>query len=184
MSRVMGGYAIVYAFFVDKTMFSVEPGSFSLFKTFFYFVIMMSGGIIRIKKYNMKKNINIQKYRFFLLIIMLLSFLLWCSVWGTVNILHRAYNLQFLVHVSVYIFTMAILLFARTYNGDARKNKWLDLISDSTLEIYFVQITFYEYFLSWTFPINVVLFYLIVFSGGITFHIAEKYLEYRIKSIS
>lgn len=162
------GYIFGYIFFVDKTLFSVEPNGFGFFKAYFYLGIMLVGGILKLDNdYIIEKSKN--KKGIFVAV-MVLSFIFWAVTWGSINIMHIAYRLQFFVHIWVCCFVIAFFLLIEV--SDVQRysdSKIIKLISESTLEIYLIQVTFKKYVMIFGFPINFIFFMVLAFGGGIFF---------------
>lgn len=170
----IAAYAFIYVFFVDKTRFSVEPGGFAFFKAYFYLGIMLVGGLLKLDNDCITEKVKNKKK--ILAVIMAAAFIFWGGVWVCNNVMHVAYNLQFFVHVWVMCFVVAFFLFIKESDVQRWSNaKVVRLISESVLEIYLVQVTFPKhvifpkYVMIAGFPVNVMLFMILAFGGGILF---------------
>ncbi len=178
MMIYFAGYMIFYIFGVDKTRFSIELGGFCFFKAYFYLGIMLTGGILRFNYDDIKEKVRNRKRT--LCCTMALMFLLWAVTWGSINIMHIAFSIQFLVHIWVAGFVIALFCLTESCMEQRQSiSKLTDLISESVLEIYLVQMTFKKYVMSFEFPINFVLFILLAFGGGIFFCRLKKSLFLR-----
>lgn len=176
------GYAILYTFFLNIHIFSVELEGFAFFKIYFYFGIFILGGLLNIKKdkiYALLYGNNIKMLAF-----MTLSIISWLFIYGNILVFKKFYEIQFLIHVSVFCFTSTLMLWT-IINSDNidklfNKNKIckciINTLAESTLEIYLIQVTFVEYIEKFSFPINFILFLLCAFGGGIIYHYVISFL--------
>lgn len=178
-------YVALYAFFVDKSGFHIEPEGFFWFKVYFYFGVFLIGGFIRIKETEIRWILNRNDKISVITLSMLFfsSVLLWGIVYGLVTILHKAFGIQWLIHVSVFVFSTAVLLLALLFaeKFSMPKGIWkilVNLVSDSTLEIYLIQVTFLPFILTFVFPLNWLLFFLMAFMGGTLFHLILSSKQY------
>ena len=106
---------------------------------------------------------------------MIVSFGCWGVLYTFLLVLHKLYSVQFLVQMLVGLFTVAIFLICNilkesfTISSDIF-NTLVNRISDSTLEIYLVQVTFIKCAFGFPFPINWIIFWMIALIGGSLLH--------------
>lgn len=84
-----------------------------------------------------------------------------------------ALSFQFLIHVGSLGFGVSAIILCMFFLQKAsflHMHKILTLLSDSTLEVYLVQVTFRRLFIQMPFPISLILFFFMAFGGGILLH--------------
>lgn len=162
-------YVVLYATVLDVSKFSVELGGFSLFKVYFYFGAMLVGGLLRKKKGAIQIFLNKNPWIKSVLVGgMLLSFVGWISEYMAITVFDTAYQLQFLIHFFVLIFTTTIVILAWCY--EVKPRCIIANIANSTLEIYLVQITYFSFHVKVGFPYNWLLFWGVAILGGLGVH--------------
>ena len=179
-------YLIWYIFGIDKSTFSVELEGFAPFKVFFYFGIFVAGGWIRANKLRIKNYFKLKYIKSILIFCLMASFVAWVVVYAAIMVFAKAYSIQFLVHVAVFSFTVALMILAIFYEDILKEkqcNKCCSIIADSTLEIYLVQVTFQQSIETIFFPLSWVLIISISLIGGITYHIILKILYERMRKV-
>ena len=158
------GYNILYYFVLNKSIFSVELEGFSWFKVYFYFSVFLAGGIIRLlfeKDFLIKDN---KKHvSIFLSAVIVLSILLWTGIYGLISVFGIGLKFQNLIHAAVFIFAVAMLIFAYINKdhicvNNQKLHELITWVAKSTLEIYVVQIWLKEYLVNFVFPINWIMF--------------------------
>ena len=170
------GYMILYTFFLDIHTFSVELEGFSFFKVYFYFGIFILGGLLNLKKEKIYVLLNGRNKSIFFL--MILSIISWVCIYGSILILKKFYEFQFLIHVSVFCFAFTLILYVildsnkidRLFNRNQICKYIINTLSESTLEIYLIQVTFIGFIESLPFPVNFMVFLLCAFGVGIIYH--------------
>ena len=114
-----------------------------------------------------------------IILLCLFSILCWICIYFLTMILKKGYGIQFLIQSSILVFSGSLMLLSLLYeklinNISSRINskikRIISLISESTLEIYLIQVTFNEIAVEYRFPINAILFWCIAFGGGIIYH--------------
>lgn len=160
------GYIILYICVLDTSVFAVELGGFAPFKVYFYFGIMLIGGIIRKKSMQIREKMYKKKrtlvITFFIIIV---AFIGWTMEYAAVTVMNTAFEFQFLIHMFVFIFAITFIIFI--WNVQLRENRIVTCIANSTLEIYLVQITFLKITSKPFFPINWILFWCVAIGGGV-----------------
>lgn len=189
MMYVYGGILIIYmyayCFVLDTKQFVIEREGFSPIKVFFYFSIFLTGGVIQKRLCLVKKIRNPIRTRNIVFMIIIVSGIIWASVYGLITIFNIGLNLQFLIHVSIFIFSVCILEFAIIEESIigfrtslSRKLKTIvSIIADSTLEIYLVQVTFGKIIEKINFPFSLLIFLVVAFAGGIFLNRTIKKIE-------
>lgn len=176
-------YFFFYAFLLDKSMFCVELEGFSLFKVYFYIGVFLAGGYLGKLSHYLKgiKDNQKRKYTKCLGLIGILAVLGWGMIYMFITIFERAYIMQFLIHGFVFIFCVCVICSAimnsdkiRLWEGGVCKS--ILIVSESTLEIYLIQVTFWYWVIRYGFPLNEFLFWSIALGGGILFHMFCKKL--------
>lgn len=168
---------------IYRNEFWVELGGFAPFKVYYYLGIFIVGGYIRLYV----EKICLKKYNKFLLIVLISSVAGWVVTYFIVTVLQVLYWIQIFIHIFVMLFCVSILLLVIIYSEKIKIysnhiDRCLSLISDSTLEIYYVQVTFIQYCLVLPFPVNMIVFWSTAFIGGILFHyIVEKISKTNLK---
>lgn len=151
---------------------------------YFYFGMMLLGKILK----DNREHIVACKTKWPLLIrinflLCLASVLLWATTYACIFVFNKGYEVQFLINVGVFGFVAT----AVTLSWDQywREVKAVFMVADSTLEIYLVQILAVSVItaLNLSFPFNLLLFFVIAFTGGIVFHflLGKVYLFFRNK---
>lgn len=179
-------YLAWYIFGIDKSTFSVELEGFAPFKVFFYFGIFIAGGWIRVNTLCIKKYLKLKYVKSIFILCLIVSFVAWGAVYGTIMVFDRAYSIQFFIHVAVFGFTISLMLLAILYEEKLNKkpcSKSCSVIADSTLEIYLVQVTFQQSIEAVIFPLSWILFILVSLIGGITYHIILQIISERMRKI-
>lgn len=181
-------YCFFYIFMLDKSSFSVELEGFSLFKVYFYIGIFLTGGYLSKISGQLKKIGDNQKKRYTkgLCLIGILAILGWGMLYMLIIVFERAYSVQFLIHVFVFIFCLSIMCIAiinsdKIILGPGRVCKAVSAISESTLEIYLIQVTFLYRIVQMGFPINEITFWSIALGGGILFHLFNQKILFFLK---
>lgn len=152
------GYFVLYIFAVDKQAFSVELEGFSLFKVYFYFGIFVCGGLLRVYSSRIKEFCN-RKVLLILIVMGGLSILLWCVEYALIMIWNMAFEFQCLIQASVFIFSVVAVMIGICFEHrieipKGMKGHVIKVLSDCTLEIYLVQVTFKDYIVGLPFPCN------------------------------
>ena len=177
------GYALIYAFLVDKTVFSVEPEGFAPFKVYFYFGVMLAGGLLRRMTDANKTADSPKRLRAVSLLCAAAAFALWTVVYALITLKGMGLSVQFLIHVGVMAFSVAMFVFAGTFTDfrlpDSRAGRVLRIAAASTLEIYLVQVTIQPYMSAMPFPLNWAAFFISAFAGGMLLHQAVDALSAR-----
>lgn len=187
LSGYVAGYFLLYWLFVDKTKFSIETEGFVPFKVYFYFGIFLVGGLIRLCKEDKPELAEKwRNHRLQYAIAVVISGAVWCAEYALVTVLNTAYVLQFVIHISVFMFAVMILLLGITLNQKLRMpkgicGKSIQIIADSTLEIYLVQITILPKVLHYSFPVNWLLFVVLSIGGGVLMHVAAGWISHYLQ---
>ena len=111
------------------------------------------------------------------------SFVIWGVVYTLVTVMSMAYRIQIFIHISVLIFSIALLYIGVLLEDEIiatnskNINSLISLIADSTWEIYLVQVTFSEIASFFSFPANWLMFWSMAIGGGILFRKLEKILK-------
>lgn len=170
------GYILLYTLFVDKSVFSIELEGFSPIKVYFYLGIFLAGGTYRLwleqKSHTQRSN---KRYMIYMESIVVLSCLLWCAEYALMMVMDRAYEYQFLIHLSIYVFSITVLVIMINPNGTILiphniVGEVIREIANATLEIYLVQVTFQEYLPKVAFPLNWIQFVSFSLLAGIVVH--------------
>ncbi|MBQ9900814.1 MAG: acyltransferase family protein [Clostridia bacterium] len=170
------GYVLLYTFCIDKSQFCMEPEGFSWFKVYFYFGIMLTGGILKkIGQPEMKPETIRKKLFLPLVILIMIAGITWAAEYWMIFIKGTGYGIQFFIHLSVYVFTVSVfLLFLSCENlidpNNAFFRKCVTPVAQSTLEIYLVQVSLIFIVLGFAFPVNWLMFVLISIGGGLLLH--------------
>ncbi|MDD6328378.1 MAG: acyltransferase family protein [Lachnospiraceae bacterium] len=170
-------YFIIYFTVLDITSFSVELADFSNFKVFFYFGIMLMGGIVR------KSNDKLFGKRLSMIYSILGLFgamLLWGIEYVCVMILKKGFAFQFVIQFSILVFSFCclyIVLQSSELKNILNRvikhkilNKLIYWISSATLEVYIVQMTFMRIIWRNSFGVAFVLHWCISLIGGVLMH--------------
>lgn len=175
------GYILLYLFAVDKNVFGVELEGFSLIKVYFYLGVFLAGGMSRwlLEKYETLLMKNINKVRIGMIVLIVASCIIWVGEYALVMLLKKGYMFQFLIHLSVFVFSVSMLTFAYTFRQFVMPRNWfgkvLTYIASSTLEIYLVQVTIQPCIRYFSFPINWMAFFGLAIGGGVLVHaVIEK----------
>lgn len=178
-------YAALYLVFVDKGSFSIELEGFSPFKVYFYFGVFLLGGYLSLQRKEIQSCYqNSKKIQILLWILLATSIILWCSVYSMILLLQKGYAVQFLIHAAILTFSGAIFFLAILYSSkislsQGAFNRVMNVIADSTLEIYLVQVTFKSVVTGVSFPANWIVFFSIAFGGGIILHVLLEKLFFK-----
>lgn len=190
------GYAFLYLCLLsmDKVSLFVEKEGFAFFKVYFYFAPMLMGGIIAHFAHRETGRIFETEVRCILERpeILVLGALVGLSVWGfeyICTILNKsALKLQFLINLGNLIF--CVCLFCAMRAGFSRNNveklgrsRSVKILSTCTLEIYLVQILIKSFFLSFDFPINAFLYFMLSIGLGVMLHYAFNRIPIRAKKL-
>lgn len=169
------GYFALYVTTLDLSSFSVELENFSPFKVYFYFGVMIVGGLLRLFRSNIIDALSgIKHSRLILLLVCGISISLWIFIYGMVLVFNRFYRAQFLIQFSVLLFCISLIIYF--WKIQAKPPVLGMYIANSTLEIYLVQIAFGFYAEKYVFPINWLVFWLIAFLGGC---ILNQFIHFR-----
>lgn len=183
-------YFLIYFIFLDIDKFSIELEGFSPFKVLFYFGPFVSGGIIRLcydKIFDKNKTLFSPK-RFFLVTGIIIGLLIWAMEYVNILIYGKYYHLQFLIHLGIFIFGISLLLFVLDFNYNTfyiskKLGYYIELIGNSTLAIYLIQVSFKPFFLNMDFPTNAILFWIISICGGCLYNFMfQKLINACVKS--
>ena len=177
-------YTVIYVLCVDKTHFVVEQEGFSPFKVLFYCSPFIAGGIIKLDKDHLisKKN----------LLTSIICILLGLGIWGAeyINILFfkKYYEYQFLINLGILLFGLGTLIFVLNIKDKYFINhdkiwKYINIVSDSTLAIYLLQVSFKPLFLRFSFPSNAILFWLFCIIIGCIYNYLFKLLTEALQKI-
>lgn len=167
------GYIVLYIA-MDKSTFFVEKSGFAPFKVYFYFLLMLVGGIIK----HIYLKFEIKKPGIFVLT-GFGGLFIWFIEYYFVRIQNNMLEYQFIINLGITIFGTSVLLWTIAMNNQYSKWKmplYVNLISESTLEIYLVQITFLPLISRILYPISIVCFWGIAICGGIILHIGQNRL--------
>ncbi len=179
------GYAALYMFVLDKTSFCIEGEGFSLFKVYFYFGVMLTGGVIRRILNDAKLIDHVETKRGLFAAGVVLSLVIWAGEYALITIYGKALEAQALIHLAVWAFGICIFLFAFAFRDRQIKSpgmsRCISAISASTLEIYLLQVTIQPHIEKLPFPVNWASFFAGAFFGGILIHMA---VENSISAIS
>lgn len=181
-------YIVSYVFGMDLSTFCVELEGFSLFKVLFYFGPFFSGGIIR-KIINNKNMQNVRKYSKFYFVGGICGILVWAMEYIEILIYNSAYKYQFLIHLGIYIFGINVLLYMLSISDIKIRNEnklWrcVQLIGDSTLSIYLMQVTFKPLCIGIPMPFNFLIFWLMALIGGCIYTMVKEKINKRIEELS
>lgn len=159
------GYIFMYLKYLDLSSFSVEKENFSPFKVYFYFGVMLVGGIIgRYKEYIKIKVNECASLRVLLGGMCVISAVAWATIYAFIVVCNTLYMFQFLIQVSVLVFAVSVILLLMGLEWKVpRIGK---IVADSTLEIYLVQIAFGYISLRTDFPLSWIVFWSIALIGG------------------
>ena len=156
------GYVALYAFLYTKNTFFIELEGFSPIKVYFYFGVMLMGGLLR--QLNEKVCRYVEKMNVFVLLgFILILGVVWVGEYASMFVWNKLYSLQFLIHLSICSFAALIILLGKKLDRYINvQNKLYNLlivpIADATLEIYLIQVTFKALSLYFVFPTNWALF--------------------------
>lgn len=166
-------YILSYFVFLDISRFSVEPEGFAPFKVLFYFGPFVCGGIIRLYRdaYPEKDEASEVKKLFLFAAGGVAGLLIWAVEYMNILVYGKGYRFQFLIHLGIFMFGTCLLLFTLTLKEkyfclNSKAGRAIELIGDSTLAIYLVQVSFKPILSGISFPFNAVLFWVISICGG------------------
>ena len=176
-------YLLWYIINVRRSYLWIEPAGFAPFKVYFYYGVMILGGTLRLyidknglkSKHKKRRVIIFLGFSFF-------SFVIWGVVYTLVTVMSMAYRIQIFIHISVLIFSIALLYIGVLLEDEIiatnskNINSLISLIAD-TWEIYLVQVTFSEIASFFSFPANWLMFWSMAIGGGILFRKLEKILK-------
>lgn len=173
---------------MDLSTFCVELEGFSLFKVLFYFGPFFSGGVIR-KIINNKNMQKVRKYSKFYFVGGICGILVWAMEYIEILIYNSAYKYQFLIHLGIYIFGINVLLYMLSISDIKIRNEnklWrcVQLIGDSTLSIYLMQVTFKPLCIGIPMPFNFLIFWLMALIGGCIYTMVKEKINKRIEELS
>lgn len=174
----ISGYVVLYLSLYEKKFF-VEGAGFAWFKIYAFFGVILLGAAV--KKYKEK----LENISYILLIFgILASGLIWAAEYGAMIFWGKGYELQFIITVSRMLFAFCILLFAIKVDSDKpiklKKNSLINLIADSTLEVYLIQVSTLIWVEKIREPINVFVFWAIAIVGGTILHNLYKLFVSRV----
>lgn len=177
ISLWIAGYIVLYMFAIDRNIFSVELAGFSGFKVYFYFGIFLLGAWMQYM--NESIYIETKKQVIGLMVIIALALLAWAWEYMCVLIFNHC-RYQCILHVCISIFAMGILvLFLKCVpqmitidKMKAHSNimNFILSLSEATLEIYLMQMTFKNMVYQIKSPIKIIVFWIVAFVGGVLFH--------------
>lgn len=179
------GYMFIYFALMDKSVFFVEPEGFAPFKVYYYFGCLVAGGVLKRNRDTICGQLNKnQKWRWCVFFLCVVSLLVWGVEYTAIFVLGRALPLQFLIQVGTFVFATNAIVYS--WGIQWPDSRAVRLISESTLEIYLVQITFLGVAVGIgieRFPLNWLALFTIAFGGGIVFHIIYGIIEQKSKKI-
>lgn len=155
-------YAFLYAIMYTKDSFFIELEGFSFFKVYFYFGVMLLGGLLRLMNERIDRFVE-RANTFILLSLVLASTIIWVCEYACMFVFHKMFLFQCVIHVSIFSFSAFIILLAKKMDRyiDDKKKSYICLISpiaECTLEVYLVQVTFKSVAMFFVFPVNWLLF--------------------------
>lgn len=173
------GYLLLYLLVVERHTFSIELEGFSPFKVYFYFSVFLCGGLIRLCSEVIEHWSSNRKV--LCTAIIAFSCLVWCGEYAVMMVAHSAYGLQFLIHLSVLVFSVAMVALGLGLEVRFPRPKGIfgnivTVLSDSTLEIYLVQVTIQHYAEQLPFPINWGIFWGVSILMGMGLHRGSTWL--------
>ena len=174
------GYALLYVFTVDKSVFSVELAGFHPFKVYFYFGTFLFGGIFRklLLEGDFDGKRRNGRARLAAIPVMLLGAGIWAITYYFVTVREMFLSLQFLIHVGTMLVLMGVMHFTNTFRDltlpEGKFASLIRVVAGSTLEIYLLQVTVVHSIEILPFPVNAILFFTIAFVGGTLFAILWK----------
>ena len=179
------GYFAMYMLFVDRSTFSVELEGFSPFKVYFYFGVFVAGGIVRLYKPADQPHRTDRGYVLACLAAIVASGIVWCGEYALVMVFNTGFNFQFLIHMSVFAFAVAIILLgialdAKLKLPGGKVGALIKKIADSTLEIYLIQVTAQPFLPEMAFPLNWIVFVGLSLCGGIALNAGYSFVTKRI----
>ncbi|MBR5648305.1 acyltransferase family protein [Pseudobutyrivibrio sp.] len=162
----------------DKDTFFVELGGLSFFKVYFYFIIMLMGGLV-------KRTIDKIKYPNPAWCVLTggFGFIIWFFEYYNIKVLNRYFEWQFLIHFGMTIFGISVLVWALSINekySDWTIPKIINLIASSTLEIYLVQITVIPVLNKLKYPLAIIVFWVVALFGGVLLHYLYDKILYKV----
>lgn len=165
-------YFIAYIFFKDISYWSIEDSGY--FKFIFYFDVMLFGYMIKINFKKINKIAN--QYRGINIIGSIISLLCFVLLKVTMIKIPKLFYIQFLVQVITLLFSIFVFMTAVSLENillgqiDNVFGKMLSYIADSTLEIYLVNYVVANWAKCFSFPINVILAFVLIFGVGTSMH--------------
>lgn len=177
----IAGYFALYFLFVDRSTFSVELEGFSPFKVYFYFGVFLAGGILRLYRPVDQPHRTDRKYILTCLAAVIAAGIVWCGEYALVMVLGTGLDFQFLIHLGVFVFAVAILLLGIALDSkiklpDGKIGALIKTVADSTLEIYLIQVTVQPFLPEMAFPLNWILFVGISLGGGIALNTGYSFV--------
>lgn len=179
-------YFVGYVFWINTDIFSVELEGFAPFKVFFYFGILLLGGYIRLSQDLIIEKIRQSRKKIivFSTVIICTSLICWAMIYAAIMLFNKMLKLQCLIHISVYTFAIGMLILSIILVEEMNLDcyipdtvyRGIDMIANSTLEIYLIQVTFKNLAIKFVFPFNLLLFWYIAFGGGILYHRFIKFV--------
>ncbi|PHU34540.1 acyltransferase family protein [Pseudobutyrivibrio ruminis] len=131
-------YIVLYIH-ADRRTFFVEGQGFSAFKVYSFFIVMCTGALLKRFECDMKK-LNPWLYVAFVIA----SVSIWALEYGNMIFRNSGYEYQFFITISRMMIVIAMIGFMCSLDKKKelrlRENGIVNLIADSTLEIYLVQI--------------------------------------------
>lgn len=163
------GFILYYCLIYRDGMFFVEPAGWDMFKVYSGFGTFLLGGIAR------KKIVWLKERQGGLFITGIgISFILWFLGYALLVFKGIGYEVQFIIPVSRWIFAICVVGLAVCWNEkypvSLKKKGIINIIANSTLEIYLVQIIVKNYMVMLNFPYNTFGFWISSIAGGIGIH--------------
>lgn len=157
------GYVILYLAAVNRQIFSVELEGFSPFKVYFYFSVFVCGGLLHVYS-DQIKACRSRKMLVALFVAGGLSLVIWCMEYALIMIWNKALTLQYLIQFSVFLFAAVAIMLGicveqRIKIPQGIVGRIIRILSNCTLEIYLVQVTFKSYIVNLPFPCSWVAFF-------------------------
>lgn len=170
-----------------RSTFLAEAEGFSPYKVYYYFSAMLVGGCVaRALSDPTRRNVLLGRERLArhgLLVV--LGLLVWGIEYSLVRLFGTGLQFQFLIHAGNVVFGAGALLVALSLEERVAALGWpqaLLPVARATLEIYLFQMTVMVAFRSLPvpFPLNVPLFFVTVFVGGILLKLVADHVGARL----
>lgn len=171
------GYILLYLI-EDKSLFFVEKGGFSYFKVYFYILIMLLGGCI--KKYRDNDRYPDAKIS---ILFAGLGLMIWFIEYFLIKVLNICLEFQFLIHIGITLFGISVLMCALSLSSSFprwQNPRVIEIIAESTLEVYLLQIVLLPLINNLTYPITLVAFWVVALVGGSCLHLTRNYVLKRM----